>query len=357
MDFAIRTKEDLKRGRVKKRIRFLIVLLILIVISFALLFAETFFGVSSMSFGESFMALFGQGEASHIRIMQQIRLPRAIGGFLVGGGLSLAGLLMQTGLHNPMASPGTLGVSNAAVLGANIAIIILSDNPVNGTVWHNPSPYGVAAVAFVAAMASTALVMFLSSLRHFNTTTTILIGVGLGAGLQAVTTLIQYFAADNTLASAVYWSFGSIGRLNPNDNILLCVIIALSFVAFLLLSSRFDALLLGENNANSLGVRIHLLRFASLFVASLITAAIVSLCGIIGFVGIVAPHICRRIVGNSHRYLIPTSLVAGTILVLGSDFIGRVIAGGTALPVGAVTALVGAPFFIFLLITRKEAVS
>ena len=354
MDFSIESLNDLQNARKKKQRRFFLILAALLLISILFLFGEIFVGSSSMTFQESFLALFGQGKASHIKIMQNIRLPRAIGGFLVGAGLAIAGLLMQTSLQNPMASPGTLGISNAAVLGANVAIILLSDNPVNGTVWNNPSPYGVAGVAFLAALISTAIVLLLGSLKHFSPVTIILIGVGLSAGYQAITTLIQYFAADNTLASAVYWSFGDIGRINPQDNILLLIVLLIGMVVFMLFSSRYDALLLDEKSASSLGVKVPLLRLMALFIASLITASIVSLCGIIGFIGIVAPHICRRIVGNSHKHLIPSSLLMGSILILGSDLLGRSIASGTSLPVGALTALFGAPLFIFIVIRRKE---
>ena len=357
MAFSLQTTQELRLERKKKAKRFALTLSILVLACLLLFALELFTGVSNMSFPEAFLALFGQGTPTAIRIMQRIRLTRAIAAMLVGGGLGVAGLLMQTSLANPMASPGTLGVSNAAVLGANIAIILMSNDPVNGTTWSNPNPYGVAGIAFVCAIASTVLVLALGQIKRFSPTTIILVGIGLGAGLQAITTLIQYFAADNTLASAVYWSFGDIGRVNLADNLLLLIVVVVSFVAFILLSNRYDSLLLGEDNARSLGVRVSLLRVLGLMLASFITATIVSLCGIIGFVGIVAPHICRRIVGNSHRCLIPATLCVGALLVAFSDFVGRLVSLGTSLPVGAVTALIGAPFFIVLVFTKKEKVS
>lgn len=357
MDLSIRTPEELRQAKAKKRTRFIIAIIVMAVVCFLFLFGELFLPVYNISFQEAFLALFGQGKQNHIRIMQRILLTRGLGGLLVGAGLAISGLMMQTSLNNPMASPGTLGVSNAAVLGANIAIIILTPNPVNGTVWYNPSPYGVAGVAFLAAIISTVLVLLISNFKSLSPTTIILVGVGLGAAYQAITTLIQYFAADNTLASAVYWSFGDIGRLNPNDNWMLFAIVGVAFAAFLLFSNRYDALLLGEENATSLGVKVKVLRIVALFFASLITATIVSLCGIIGFVGIVAPHICRRIVGSAHRRLIPCSLLTGAILVVGSDFLGRVFSGASSLPAGAMTAIIGAPFFLFLVLSRKEVVS
>ncbi len=357
MDFSIKSPEELRQAKAKKRNRFILAIVIMAVACFLFFFGELFLPVGNMAFQEAFLALFGQGKQNHIRIMQRILLTRGVGGLLVGAGLAISGLMMQTSLNNPMASPGTLGVSNAAVLGANIAIILLTPNPVNGTVWYSPSPYGVAGVAFLAAIISTVLVLVISNFKSLSPTTIILVGVGLGAGYQAITTLVQYFAADNTLASAVYWSFGDIGRLNPNDNWMLFAIISVAFAAFLLFSNRYDALLVGEDNATTLGVKVKALRLGALFFASLITAAIVSLCGIIGFVGIVAPHICRRIVGSTHRKLIPASLLMGAILVVGSDFLGRVFSNATSLPVGAMTAIIGAPFFLVLVISRKEVQS
>lgn len=342
-------------ARRKSTKRFGIALAIMIVAALLFFILGLFVGNSTLSFTEAIKALFGDGTPSAVRIMQRIRLPRAIAAMLVGGGLGLAGLMMQTSLANPMASPGTLGISNAAVLGANIAIICMTDNPVNGTVWNNPNPYGVAGIAFLSAMIATFLVLLLSKIRNFSPVSIVLIGIGLGAAYQAITTLVQYFAAEHTLASAVYWSFGDIGRINPTDNILLLVVAAIAFIAMMILSNRYDAFLLGEKNASTLGVNVELLRFICLFLASLLTASIVSLCGIIGFVGIVAPHICRRIVGQSHRRLVPTTLLIGAVLVASSDVIGRLFAGGAALPVGAVTALFGAPFFIILMLTEKGA--
>ena len=344
-DFSLLVHKDKKR--------FIIILLAMILAVLLFFALELFVEAGNLTLQEAFLALFGNGRPNAIRIMQRIILPQALAALLVGGGLALAGLMMQTSLNNPMASPGTLGVSNAAVLGANIAIIILSDNPVNGAIWASPNPYAVSGIAFISAIASTLLVMGLSKLRSFAPVTIILIGVGLGAAYQAITTLIQWFAVDNTLVSAVYWSFGDLSRVNYQECLLLFIVISIGFAGFLILSSRYDALSLGETSAKSLGVKVELYRFLALFFASLITASIVSICGIIGFVGIVAPHIARRLVGASHRRLIPTSVLIGIILIAGSDVIGRMIAKGSALPVGAVTALIGAPFFVILLLSKE----
>ena len=339
----------------KDKKRFIIILLSMVVASLLFFALELFVEAGNLTFQEAFLALFGNGKPNAIRIMQRLLLPQACAAVLVGGGLALAGLMMQTSLNNPMASPGTLGVSNAAVLGANIAIIILSENPVNGTVWANPNPYAVSAIAFIAAIASTLLVMGLAKLRSFAPVTIILIGVGLGMAYQAITTLIQWFATENSLVSAVYWSFGDLSRVNFQECLLLLIVISLSFAGFLIFSSRYDALSLGETSAKSLGVKVELYRFLALFFASLITASIVSICGIIGFIGIVAPHVARRLVGASHRKLIPISVFTGIIMISASDVIGRIIAKGSALPVGAVTALIGAPFFVIILLSKKGA--
>lgn len=330
-----------------------IVFFVVLGIAFFLFALSFFLGSTNLSPDRSFLGLFGQADNAANRIMQRIRLPRNIGAFIIGGGLALSGLIMQTSLKNPMASPATLGISNAAVFGANLIILVIYGTGSNPFVSASDSPFTVSGIGFLFALLCVLLVLGLSSFHRFNPTTVVLVGIALGALFQAGTTLLQYFSDDVALSAVVGWSFGNLERLTMGENYILLAVIGLSLATFQLLSYRFNALVGGESFAKSLGVHTSLLRFIALFVASLIAALCVSFCGIIGFVGIIAPHIMKRIIGNDHRFLIPTSFFAGASMLLFCDIATRLIGQGTSLPVGAITALLGAPFFLLILFAKK----
>lgn len=352
MSREIRHELALQNG--KKRI----VIFSLLALVILLFFISLMVGASNMSFGESFMALFGQGEATSVRIVQQIRLPRALAALIAGAGLSVSGLVMQSTLKNPMASPSTLGVSNAAVFGANLAIIgvaggFLSTGGRIDNYDFGINPFATSSLAFVFALASTLAILGLCRLRSFSSETVVLAGIALGTVWTALTTLLQFFSTDVGLSAAVIWTFGDLGRATFSTDWIMFGVTSVGVVAFFLLQWRFNAAAADESVASSLGVKVNLLRFISMLLASLITAVCVSFLGIIGFVGIICPHAMRRIVGNNHRFLIPASLVSGSFLLLFSDIISRLIGNGTALPVGAITSLLGGPFFLYLIFARK----
>ena len=343
-------------GGFKKRNAIAVLVLALLLVVF--FFLALMVGSSHMSLGESLQALFGSGTQAAVRIVQQIRLPRALAALIAGAGLSVSGLIMQSTLKNPMASPATLGVSNAAVFGANLAIIAMAgwslqtghnvDNYGNGA-----NPFAVSSLAFIFAMASTLVVLGLCRIRSFSSETVVLAGIALGTVWTALTTLVQFYATDVGLSAAVIWTWGDLGRATYETDWIMLGVVAASVIVFLLLRWRYNAIAGGDDVAKSLGIRVSLLRFVSLLLASLITATVVSFLGIIGFVGIICPHAMKRIVGNNHRILIPTSLLAGSVLLLFSDIISRLIGNGTALPIGAITALLGGPFFLYLIFAKK----
>lgn len=341
------------RKFIKRKVIVLISLAVLVILFF---FVSLLLGSSNLSFVESIQGLFGIGDPVNVRIVQRMRLPRALAGIFAGASLGIAGLIMQSCLDNPMASPATLGVSNAAVLGANLSIIIMSGGMVstnNGNNWSLFNPFGVSSMAFVFAVGSVLLILLLSKIKDFQTDTIVLAGVALSSLFQAVTTLIQYFATDTQLSSAIYWSFGDIGRASFTQ-VYIMMGVSLAAIAFLMiLRWQLNALVLGEEQAKSLGVRTSLIRISALIVASLLTAVVISALGIIGFVGLIAPHIMKRILGNDHRFTIPASALAGAFLLLVSDTIARIALGGMSLPVGAVTAILGAPFFLYIIFRSK----
>ena len=349
-------KTDYRLDRKKKNI----VLLILLLVSLVLFFFSLFVGSASLSFSDMFYGLFGKGENSVIRIMQQIRLPRLIAAFFAGAGLAISGLIMQTTLGNIMASPSTLGVSQAAVFGANLAMILLSGGFAtfsnnSSALFSTYNPYVVSLMAFLFSAGSILLILALGRIRGFSPSALVLSGIALGVIWNAGTTLLEYFATDIGLSAMVMWSFGDLARATWTSDIVLAVLVLVGFLLFFLLSWRYNALLSGDSYAESLGVKVKLLRFISLLYASLITAAAVSFFGIIGFVGIICPHLMKRFLGNDHRVLIPSSFLSGSILLVLSDTLARTIGRGASLPVGAITALLGAPFFLGILFTTKES--
>ena len=318
-----------------------------------------FIGSSHMSLGDCLRALTKSGDPAAVRIIWNIRIPRVLAAVIAGAGLSVSGLMMQTTLNNSMASPSTLGVSNAAVFGANLSIIAFAggflstgNNLQSYTVGANP--YATSVMAFLFSTASILLILALCRIRAFSPNVVVLAGIAIGSVWTAATTVLQFYATDVGLSAAVIWSFGDLGRATYRTDAIMFVAVALSTVFFLLLSWHYNALLSGEATAKSMGVRVDGLRFASLLLSSVITAVCVSFLGVIGFVGIICPHVVKKLLGQDHRLSIPASALCGSLLLLAADTLSRSLGNGSALPVGAITSLLGAPFFIAIIFSKKE---
>lgn len=285
-------------------------------------------------------------------VIWNIRLPRVLAGIIAGAGLGVAGCVMQTNLRNPLASPSTLGISNAAAFGANLAIIFFGAGTIHSNT-HDAvfiaNPYSVTLSAFAFSMLAMFLILTLARLRGFSPESVVLAGVAFGSLFSAASTLVQYFAEDVQVAAMVFWTFGDLGRVAWQEVGLLAILISGAFVYFLLHRWDYNALDSGEDAAKSLGVHVEQIRFRSLLVASLITAVAVSFMGIIGFIGLIAPQMMRRVLGVDHRFLIPASAVSGAALLLLSDTVARTLISPVVLPVGAITSFFGAPLFLFLL--------
>lgn len=320
---------------------------------------ELLVGSSGLSVGECLDALLGRGETAAVRIMRYIRLPRLLAAMIAGAGLSAAGLVMQTVLGNPMASPSTLGVSNAAVFGANLSIIALAGgflstgNNLNSYT-AGADPFATSALAFVFAAGSVLLVLGLCRLRAFAPNVVVLAGIALGSVWTAATTILQFYATDVGLSAAVIWSFGDLGRATYRADGIMLAVAAAGIAVFAVLAWRYNALLSGGDAAGSMGVNVPLLRWVSLLLASLITAVCVSFLGMIGFVGIICPHAVKRLVGQDHRWALPAAALCGSALLLAADAVSRCLGSGSALPAGAITSLLGAPFFLALIFGKKE---
>lgn len=333
------------------------IILILLALVFLFFVVSVFVGSGTLSFKEVFLAIFNKGSETARLIVRRIRFPRVIAALVAGGGLAVSGLVMQTVLKNPLASPTTLGVSNAAVFGANFAIIVVGAGAFHSThgSWLSISnPYLVSTFSFLSAIIAAGSILLLARLKNLNASAIVLAGVAVSAIFQAGTTLIQYFASDTQVASAVYWTFGDLGRASYKTDLIMFIVVAVSTLFFFLKRWDFSAMSGGIAYAKTLGVNTRFMTIMSLLLASLITSVTVSFLGIIGFIGLTAPQFMKRIVGDDYRYLLPSSFLAGALLLLISDILGRLPIFGTSVPVGVVTSLIGGPVFLAILLRRKK---
>lgn len=335
----------------------LAIIFILLALVFLFFVVSVFVGSGTLSFKEVFLAIFNKGSETARLIVRRIRFPRVIAALIAGGGLAVSGLVMQTVLKNPLASPTTLGVSNAAVFGANFAIIVVGAGAFHSThgSWLSISnPYLVSTFSFLSAIIAAGTILLLARLKNLNASAIVLAGVAVSAIFQAGTTLIQYFASDTQVASAVYWTFGDLGRASYKTDLIMFIVVAVSTLFFFLKRWDFSAMSGGLAYAKTLGVNTRFMTIMSLLLASLITSVTVSFLGIIGFVGLTAPQFMKRIVGDDYRFLLPSSFLAGALLLLISDILGRLPIFGTSVPVGVVTSLIGGPVFLAILLRRKK---
>ena len=350
----MRERSDLEKNRRKNTAVICSLIAAVVVLAFACLLV----GSSRMTAAQCFAALAKKGSAAQVRIIWSIRIPRVLAAIIAGAGLSVSGLVMQTDLNNPMASPSTLGVSNAAVFGANLSIIAFAggflstgNNLSSYTVGANP--YATSAMAFLFSTFSILLILGLCRLRAFQPGVVVLAGIAIGSVWTAATTILQFYATDVGLSAAVIWTFGDLGRATYRSDLIMAATVLPSIAFFTVMSWRFNALLSGDAAAKSMGVAVDRLRFFSMLFASVITAVCVSFLGIIGFVGIICPHVTKRLLGQDHRVSIPVSALSGSILLLLADTLSRSIGNGSALPVGAITSLLGAPFFLAIIFSGK----
>jgi iron complex transport system permease protein len=330
-----------------------LMLILLIGAVFVMMLVSLNLGSSDMSLSDVFFAFIGQGDQKETVIIWQLRMARVVAALLTGAGLSLAGCVMQNNLRNPLADPYILGISSAAIFGANIAIIVFGAGSVvgistGGGVAIN-NPYMVTTCAFISSMSAMLIILTLAKLRGFTPEAIVLAGVALSAIFYAGTIIVQYFATDITLSAAIFWTFGDLGRVSWKEILILNVVVMITTAYFFFMRWDYNALANGEEMAKSLGVKTERVRFLGLLTATLVTSVAVSFMGMIGFIGLIGPQIMRRIVGEDHRFLIPASALAGSAILLASDTLARIVISPVVLPVGAITSLLGGPMFLFIL--------
>lgn len=281
-------------------------------------------------------------------IIWEIRLPRVILGMIVGMGLALIGTVMQSTVQNPLGDPYILGISSGAVLGATFSIMIGAGSIFSGILKNTD----VAFWGFIGAMTASILVFFLAGFRgQLTSIKLVLAGLIVNSIFSAFSNLIIYISNDNAALRMV--SFWTMGSLNAGkwENILFPLIVVLaSMIYFFSQYRNLDTMLMGEEVAISLGVNINKNRKIYMLISSFVTATIVSVCGIIGFVGLIIPHVSRSIVGSNHRKLLPVAALIGAIFLIWADVIARSILNNMEMPIGIITSLVGAPYFMYLMI-------
>jgi iron complex transport system permease protein len=289
----------------------------------------------------------GNVSSTHFLIIFMVRMPRIVMASLVGMGLSVVGASFQSLFKNPMADPYVLGISSGAALGAALAIVV-------------KLPSGVSAIsivtvfAFIGAVATTALVYSIAQVRGKVTTTNLLLaGTAVSFFMSAMISIIMVFNQEE-VNKIVFWMMGSFNASSWKNIIIVAPVVILGTVVIYFFYRDFNLMLTGDDNAKSLGVDTEKLKKLIIIVSSMIMAVSVSFSGIIGFVGFLVPHMVRIIFGPSNKALIPFSALGGAIFLLLADTAARTIASPAELPVGAVTALIGSPYFIYLLIKMKK---
>ncbi|MCL2427165.1 MAG: iron ABC transporter permease [Oscillospiraceae bacterium] len=331
-----------------------LVLICLVLILFVVTVLSISVGSAGLPLLEILRALFGGGEAESITIVWNVRMPRIITGMGVGFAFALAGCIMQNVLRNPLASASTLGVMQGAAFGASIAIVYFQAGIQISTVAIASititNPYMVTTFAFLGGMISTVFIIFLSRVRGVTPSAMVLAGVALSAMFAAGIALIQYFADEMQIASIVHWTFGNLGRASQSQTLAIFALNAVALIYFVFNRLNYNAMESGTHTAKSLGVNVDALVLISMTIATLISAVSVAFVGTIGFVGLIAPHIVRRFVGNDYRFLIPCSALMGAIIMIAADLASRTISSPAILPIGALTSFLGAPLFLYMII-------
>jgi len=283
-------------------------------------------------------------------IVLQIRLPRVFAAALVGVGLTSAGVVLQGLLRNPMADPYVLGISAGASLGASLAIGFGFGTTFLGFL------YAVPLMAFIGALATILVVYNIAKLGGGTSMLSLLlIGIAASSFLSAIVSLIKLVSSD-ALHGIIYWIMGSLQIAGWTHVYIAAPLILGGTIAIFFFSRELNMISLGESQAQHLGVDVESLKTKMLVCVSLITAAAVSISGVIGFIGLIIPHITRILVGPDHRILIPTSSLLGAIVLICCDTLARMVMSPAEIPVGIITSILGCPFFVYLLLKRKGTI-
>ncbi len=334
----------------KKRLFvFILIPVVLILIGLAVAF-----GSADISFPDVYRTLFRKlfpmsnhagGAVNSEIIIWKLRLPRIIMGVLAGMALGSAGATMQVVLKNPLADPYMLGISSAAGFGASLAII-LGVGVLGGS-------YLIIGNAFLFSLLSSGLILLISGRRGATPESMVLTGLALLFFFQAMTTIVQYFGDSDAVKAAVFWTVGDLGKADWNKIAIAAPLVFLGEALLIWKSGDLNIMNTGDASARSLGINVQGTRIFTMVVCTVMVAGIVSFTGTIGFIGLVAPHLVRMIIGNDNRVLVPASGLVGAVLLVLADTIARTIMSPVILPVGAVTAFLGVPLFVYLIMKKN----
>ncbi|MCU7783853.1 FecCD family ABC transporter permease [Lelliottia amnigena] len=322
------------------------VLLLLILLSLLLDFT---LGPSGISVATLWHTLFdaASADAGTRVIVWDLRLPFALMAVVVGLALGLAGAEMQTILNNPLASPFTLGVSSAASFGAALAIILGVGIP------GIPDQWFISVNAFVFALMACFILDGISRWTRVATSGVVLFGIALVFTFNALISILQFVASEDTLQGLVFWTMGSLARASWDKLAILVVVLLIVVPLSLKNAWKLTALRLGEDRAVSFGINVRKLRLTTLLRISIISALTVAFVGPVGFIGLVAPHISRMMFGEDHRFYLPGSMLIGALVLSLASVLSKNIVPGVIIPVGIVTSLVGVPFFLSIIIRHR----
>jgi iron complex transport system permease protein len=326
---------------------------ILIIAGFAIALTLSFtidiaWGPARYALGEVIAAILAPGSVSDkIRVVVwDIRMPMALMAVITGAALSLAGAQMQTILANPLASPFTLGISAAASFGAALAIVA------GVSIIPFATNFMVPVNAFAMALVATLIIHFISQARGVTVQTVVLLGIALVFTFNALLAFLQYLASEQALQSVVFWTMGSLTKATWEKIWITLAVLLFAIPLFARHAWALTAIRLGEDKAASFGVNVRAIRLETMLIVALLAAVPVSFVGTIGFVGLVGPHVARMLVGEDQRFFLPTSLMAGALLLSATSVVSKSILPGVVFPIGIITALVGVPFFFSLILSN-----
>lgn len=330
-----------------KKVRYIIVLFLLGVSVVALVGWNICVGTVRIPLADIFASIRG-GKIENSRILWDIRMPRTLAAMILGGALALAGYLLQTFFHNPIAGPFVLGISSGAKMVVALVMVFLMGQAVKITSW------ALIAAAFVGAMISMGFVLLMSRRVH-NMSMLVVSGVMIGYICSAITELVVTFASDAEIVNLHNWSRGSFSGMTWENVAVMTGVVAVTFFLVFLMAKPLSAYQLGEVYARNLGVDIRLLRIAMVLLSSILSACIVAFAGPISFVGIAAPHLVKSLLGTAKPiWMIPACFLGGSVFCLFCDLLARTMFAPTELSISTVTAIFGAPVVLWIMVRRNK---
>ncbi len=340
-------RDSYRRTRAR-RISFI---LVCIVVCLILSIYSVTIGPYPMTMGDvidvlwNFITMQLQDDTTIAHIVLNLRLPRIIGGIICGFALAVCGAAMQSMMKNPLADPYTMGISSGAGFGAALAMILGIELIAGG---------GIVVNAFVFAVIPAVIILFLSRFRKATPTMMVLCGISLMYLFNALTQLFMLIADPDDMSAVYEWMVGSLDGVSYDELLLVLLVTVIGSLYVQYMANQLNVMGIGDESAQTLGVDVERRRLVILMVITLVAASVVSFTGVIGFVGLVAPHIARTLIGSDNRYLVPASGVVGSLLLVASDILARTIASPVMLPVGVITACVGGPLFMLLILRSTK---